>query len=168
MMVGEVTTTLSCTTIPPRTRSCLPFVMQLAVSRDVSFPTVRRIRRRRPAPCARARSIGRASGATITRARRKAVSNRSSHVSQAVPSSPWAIQRGLLAPVSVGRSLTLGDKHSLFSVAKRERRDDAPAIVDGLAPMLVVAVGSVPLPLFAALPPFPHIVGVRVDKSLGF
>jgi hypothetical protein len=44
-----------------------------------------------------------------------------------------------------GRSVTLRDKHGLFTVAERERRDDAPAIVESLAPGLVVAVGGAPL-----------------------
>ena len=57
--------------------------MRRGDSRGVIFPTVMCTQRQRPAPCARARCIGRASDATTTRARRKGVSLLSSLVSHA-------------------------------------------------------------------------------------
>jgi hypothetical protein len=64
-------------------------------------------------------------------------------------------------------SLTLRDKRDLFARSERERRDDAPAIVDGIPPGFMVAVVRVPLALFAGFPALAHLVGVGVDEALG-
>src|SRR6476660_3407975 len=59
------------------------------------------------------------------------------------------------------------DKRHLLSRAEPERRDDAPAVVDGLAPGRVIAVGGVPLSLLARFPVFTCGIWVGVEEALG-
>src|SRR5262245_4056307 len=60
---------------------------------------------------------------------------------------------------------TLCDERDNLASAECYRGDDAPAVIDGLAPPFIVAVGSVPGSLFAGFPSFAHIFRVGHEKA---
>ena len=74
-----------------------------------------------------------------------------------------ALMLGVGAPVP---SVACGDKRHLVSGAEVEGRDDAPIIVDSLAPGLIKAVASIPFALFALFPAMARLIGVGIEEAL--
>ena len=60
----------------------------------------------------------------------------------------------------------LCDERDSFASAERYRGDDAPAVVDSLPPPPIVAVGTIPGPLFADFPSLAHVARICFEKAL--
>src|SRR5262245_15889833 len=60
----------------------------------------------------------------------------------------------------------LCDKRNSLAGAERYRGGDAPAVVDGLAPRFIVAVGCIPGSLLASFPSFLHVIRIGFEKAL--